>query len=357
VLGFPVALVSYRRRGGRLKGALLCASSFRCTRAPVPHHGAAPDWRLIVPRTFSGPGCSLAVTSAVMPAALGLAGSASSCLTLLIPDHASSTFGVTDMGAQTRSRCRSSCSSSACAHAERPRWRTAVVVALVVFVGPWTRIDFGWFVGAADRRLPRRRPSAFDASPRSRARGLRVGLAMLAPIVRRASSTRPRDCRSGSPSRDLARLQRHLLDLLLLPIRGGRIAGRLTSACTSSMRRTSAGVGSTRARRPGARGSRRAGRSQAPSCLRRPRGVPGAGPGGGRRDEQSYEVHQITNLSRCSTSPPPSWLPRWHEWRRAHGPGAGGLGRSRASGALWVQTRAFADLTTAPRRRAASTGA
>src|SRR6185503_16450775 len=71
------------------------------------------------------------------------------CLALLVPDHGLVYLGVTDIGRPNSLTLSLLLLLAASAHADHPRWRTALTIALLVFVGTWTRIDFVWFVGAA----------------------------------------------------------------------------------------------------------------------------------------------------------------------------------------------------------------
>src|SRR3989441_12368622 len=78
------------------------------------------------------------------------------CLSLLVPDHSLVYLGVTDIGRPNSLTLSLLLLLVTCRHVDRPRWRTAVPVALVVFVGTWTRLDFIWFVAAAvDRKSTR----------------------------------------------------------------------------------------------------------------------------------------------------------------------------------------------------------
>jgi hypothetical protein len=341
VLGFPVALVSYSVEGP-LK-ALCYALVLPLTRAlyhPELLIGAYRASNLLWTWVL------FAVIVAVCRRLSGWR-AALLCLTLLIPDHGLVYLGVTDMGRPNSLTLSLLLLLVCCAHAERPRWRTAVVVALVVFVGTWTRIDFGWFVGAAIGAC-----LAADVCFRRFTTlpvlvGSAVGLAMLAPIVPQYFVHAAEGLSQRIPLSDLARLQRHLLDLLLLADPWGTyrrqvdVSVHLFDAPYVGWRWVYLALGALVPVGLGVLALRR----------RRPAYVvlavfPALVLAAVAETEQSYEVHHITNLKPVLYVAASVLAAEVARWRRATVPVLAAWA-ALALGALWVQTRAFADLTTA----------
>ena len=210
VFGFPVALVSYAVEGP-LK-ALCYAIVLPLTRAAY-----RPEY-LIGAYRASNLLWTCALFAVMVGACRRLSGwpAALLCLALLVPDHGLVYLGVTDIGRPNSLTLSLLLLLAASAHADHPRWRTALTIALLVFVGTWTRIDFVWFVGAAigaclaaDLRLRR-----FTTLPVIA--GSAVGLGMVALVVPDYLSRAVEGLSQRIPLTDLPRLQRHVADLLLL---------------------------------------------------------------------------------------------------------------------------------------------
>jgi hypothetical protein len=210
LFGFPVALVSYAVEGP-LK-ALCYAIVLPLTR------GLYTPELLIDAYRASNLMWTWALFAVILAACRRLSGwwAVLLCLALLVPDHGFFYLAVTDMGRPISLVLSLLLLLAICAHADRPRWRTAVTVAVLVFVGTWSRLDFVWFVGAgigaslvADLCLRR-----FATLPVLV--GCMVGLAMLLPIVPQYFVHAAEGASRGIPLTDLARLRQHLSDLLLL---------------------------------------------------------------------------------------------------------------------------------------------
>lgn len=341
LFGFPVALVSYAVEGP-LK-ALCYAIVLPLTRTLY-----RPEL-LIDAYRASNLIWAWALFAVILAACRRLSGwwAVLLCLALLVPDHGLLYLAVTDMGRPNSLTLSLLLLLAICAHSDRPRWRTAVTVAVVVFVGTWTRLDFVWFVGAgigaslvADLCLRR-----FATLPVLV--GCMVGLAMLLPIVPQYFVQAAEGASHGIPLTDLARLRQHLSDLLLLVDPWGTyrrhfdVGAHLLDPSYVAYRRAyvalcllvpvALGVLAMRRRRPA-------------------HVVVAAFPAlvlaAIVHTEQSYEVHHMANVKPAlyvAASVLAAELARMR-WARVPVLAAcAGL----ALGGLWIHARAFADLTTA----------
>ncbi len=339
VLGFPVALVSYVIEGP-LK-ALCYTIALPLTRAAYrPEH-------LIGAYRASNLFWTWGLFAMIVAVCRRLSGwrAALLCLALLVPDHSLVYLGVTDIGRPNSLTLSLLLLLVTCRHVDRPRWRTAVPVALVVFVGTWTRLDFVWFVAAAvggclAADLAFRRVATLPVVA-----GATVGLGLLVPIV-------PQYFAHGAeghriPLADVDLLWRHLSGLLLLADPWGTyhrqfdvgphlldppyVAYRWAylTLCLLVL----AGLGTLALRR------------------RRPANLvlaafPALVLAAVVETEQAYEVHHIVNVKPALYVAASVLAAELARARRARAPVLAtwaGL----ALGALWVDARAFTDLATA----------
>jgi len=341
VFGFPVALVSYVIEGP-LK-ALCYAIILPLTRAAYsPEH-------LIGAYRASNLFWTWALFAVIVAACRRLSGwcAALLCLALLVPDHALVYLGVTDMGRPNSLTLSLLLLLVTCRHADGPRWRTAVAVALVVFVGTWTRVDFVWFVGAAigaclAADLGLRRFTMLPVVV-----GSAVGLGILAPIVPQYFVYAAEGMSHRIPLTDLPRLQRHLSGLLLLAdpwgtyrrqfdvgphlFDGPYVAYRAAYLALCLLVLAGLGVLALRRRR---------------AAYLVLAAFPALVLAAIAETEQSYEVHHMANVKPALYVAASVLAAELAGGRRARVPvlaAWAGL----ALGGLWVQTRAFADLTTA----------
>ena len=341
VFGFPVALVSYTLEGP-LK-ALCYAVVLPLTRAfyrPELVIGAYRASNLL---------WTWALFALIVAACRRLSGwcAAFLCLALLIPDHGLVYLGVTDMGRPNSLTLSLLLLLVVCTHADRPRWRTAMGVALVVFVGTWSRVDFGWFVAAAIAAC-----LAADLCLRRFATlpvvvGAAVGLGMLAPIVPQYFSQVADGLSQRIPLTDFPRLQNHVSRLLLLADPWGTyrrqfdvgahlqdvpyVAYRCAYLALCLVVPVALGVLAVRRRRAGF------------VVLA---AFPALVLAAIAETEQSYEVHHIANLKPALYVAASVLAAELAGERRARIPvlaAWAGL----TLGGLWVHTRAFADLSTA----------
>jgi hypothetical protein len=340
LFGFPVALVSYAVEGP-LKA--LCYAIV----LPLTRTFYRPEL-LIGAYRVSNLLWAWVLFAAILAACRRLSGwwAVLLCLALLVPDHGLVYLAVTDMGRPNSLTLSLLLLLAICAHADRPHWGTAVTVALVAFVGTWTRLDFVWFVGAgigaslvADVGLRR-----FATLPVLV--GCVVGVAMLLPIVPQYFVQAAQG--ASMPLMDVARLRQHLADLLLLVDPWGTyrrqfdVSAHLLDPPYVAYRRAyvalcvlvpaALGVLAMRRRRPA-----HVVLAAFPALLL----------AAIVHTEQSYEVHHMATLKPAlyvAASVLAAELARMR-WARVPVLAAwAGL----ALGALWIHARAFTDLATAP---------
>ncbi len=143
VLGYPVCLVSYVIEGP-LK-ALAYALVMPVTRAAYRPESLIVAYRLSnVVWTWL-----LAATLLGTCRALGGWRAALLCLGLLVPDHALVYLGLTDLGRPIHLIFALILLRLVCRHVDAPRRLDVLVVGLVAFLGIWNRVDFLWFVAAS----------------------------------------------------------------------------------------------------------------------------------------------------------------------------------------------------------------
>jgi hypothetical protein len=341
VFGFPVALVSYPLEGP-LK-ALCYAILLPFTRAAyAPEH-------LIGAYRASNLFWTWTLFAVLVAACRRLSGwrAALLCVALLVPDHGLVYLGVTDMGRPNSLTLSLLLLLVAASHADRPRWQSAAAVALVVFVGTWTRLDFVWFVGAAigaclAADLCFRRFSTLPVIV-----GAAVGLLMVVAIVPQYFTQAVEGLTKRIPLTDLSTLRQHLSDLLLLADPWGTyrrqvdVRPHLLDAPYVVYRQAYLAL-----------------------CLLVPVGL---GVLAVRRHRpaylvlavfpvlllvaiadtlQSYEVHHILNLKPTLYVAAAVLAAELAEWRRAKAPVLA-VWTVLALGAFFVHARAFAELTTA----------
>jgi hypothetical protein len=140
--GVPLPLTSYVIEGP-LK-AIPYAIAYPATR-----WGYTPE-RLIAFYRASNVVWTWALFAAVLGACVQLGGRRAAwlCAGLLVSDVALVYLGLTDLGRPLHLMMGIALAAAIAAHVERPRWRGALVIALVVWLGEWDRADFLWFMGA-----------------------------------------------------------------------------------------------------------------------------------------------------------------------------------------------------------------
>jgi hypothetical protein len=268
------------------------------------------------------------------------------CVALLVPDHGLIYLGVTDMGRPNSLALSLLLLMVVGSHADRPRWRSAVAVAVVVFVGTWTRLDFVWFVGAAigacliaDVCLKR-----FTTLPV--VVGAAIGLGMVVAVVPQYFVQAAEGLSKRIPLTDYPVIRQHVSDLLLLAdpwgtyrrqvdvvphlLDGPYVAWRRAYLALALLVPLALGILALRRRR-----AAHLVLAAFPVLLL----------AAIAETQQSYEVHHIVDLKPAlyvAVSVLAAELARG----RARIPVLAAWA-ALALGALWVQTRAFADLKTA----------
>ncbi len=140
IFGYPVALVSYVIEGP-LK-ALGYAIAMPLTRAAY-----RPE-NIILAYRASNLVWTWGLFAMILGACRLLSGwrAAVLCLALLVPDHSLVYLGLTDLGRPLHLTFGLLLLVVLCRHAEVPRWRNVLWIALVTFLGEWDRADFLWFL-------------------------------------------------------------------------------------------------------------------------------------------------------------------------------------------------------------------